>query len=440
MAIAADDLGRRRVRLQAQSVEHVLLDLGADVGVGADRAGDAAHADHLARSRQPLGVALELGQPAGGLEAEGHRLGVDAVAAADHRRVAMLERQASHDLGQPRQLGLDRARRVAQHDRGGGVEDVRAGQAVVQPAALGAEPLGDRAQEGDDVVLRLPLDLPRSLRVDLADLVADALVVGPRHDAGLGHRLERQHLDPQPQLELVPLAEDLAQLRQRVPLDHDPRIHPQLGPAGLVVAEGRTRSATASSESARMRAARWRGVLAPAADRDRRHRHAGRHLDDRVERIGAAQRAAVERDPDHRPRGERGEHARQVRGEPGRTDEQPHAVCLGLGDVGVERIGLAVGADDRCLPGDLVRVEHVEAALQGWQVGAGAADDGDGGHRCEKIPAHNVDEALSQVAQRLQQRRTPPTFHRRSMPHDRLDAPRSGGRGRRERDAKGGGE
>ena len=174
VAVAADDLGRRRVRGQSQPVEHVPLDRGADVGVRADGAGDRADADALARAGQALGVAPQLGEPAGGLEPKGDRLGVDAVAAADHRRVAMLERQPADDLDEPRQLGLDDARRVAQHDRGGGVEHVGAGQAVMEPAALRPEPLGDRAQEGDDVVLRLPLDLPRSLRVDLAGRVADA--------------------------------------------------------------------------------------------------------------------------------------------------------------------------------------------------------------------------------------------------------------------------
>ena len=220
VAVAADDLGRRRVRLQPELVEDMSLDLGADVGMGAHRPRDRADADGLARPGQPLDVALELGEPAGGLEAERDRLGVDAVRAADHRRVAMLEREAPDDLDETRQLALDDAGRVAQHDRGGRVQHVRARQPVVQPAALGPEPLGDRSQEGDDVVLRLPLDLPRSLRVDLAGLVPDALEVGPRHDAGLGQRLERQHLDPQPQLELVPLPEDLAQLRQRVSIDH----------------------------------------------------------------------------------------------------------------------------------------------------------------------------------------------------------------------------
>ncbi len=129
------------------------------------------------------------------------------------------------------------------------------------------------------------------------------------------------------------------------------------------------------------------GVLRPRTpDRDRGDRHAGRHLHDRIERIGAPERSAIQRNPDHRASGQRGQHAGQVGGQPGRTDEEQHAGRLGLGDVGMERIGLAVSADDRGLPGDAVVVEHVEAALQGGQIGAGAADHGDGRHRRQNSP------------------------------------------------------
>ncbi len=264
VAVTADDLRRRRVRGQAKPAQDVALHVGADVGMGADRPRDRADADDVPGPRQAVGVALELGEPAGGLEAEGDRLGVDPVRAADHRRVAMLEREPADDLDEPRQLSLDDAGRVAQDDRGRRVEHVRARQPVMEPAALGPEPLGDRAQEGNDVVLRLPLDLVRSLRVDVPDLVANALEVGPRHDAGLGHRLERQHLDLQPQLELVPLPEDLAQLRQRVSVDHARGSTRSSAFPACSSRNARTRAATASSDSARMRAARWPAFFAPA--------------------------------------------------------------------------------------------------------------------------------------------------------------------------------
>ena len=100
MPIAAHDLGRRGVRGQPERVEHVTLDRSAHVGMRADRSRDRADRDPVARARQALGVALQLGVPAGGLETEGDRLGVDAVASPDHRGVAVLEHQAMHDLDQ----------------------------------------------------------------------------------------------------------------------------------------------------------------------------------------------------------------------------------------------------------------------------------------------------------------------------------------------------
>ena len=184
--------------------------------------------------------------------------------APDHRRLAMLDRQASDDLDEPGQLVSHDAGRVSQHDRGGRVEDVGARQPVVEPAPLRPEALGDRAQEGDDVVLRLPLDLARTIRVDLADLAPDALVVGLRHHTGFGEGLERQQLDPQPQLELVAFPEDLAQLRQRVAIDHVRGSTRSSALPACSSRKARTRSASAASERARIRAARCAAFRAPA--------------------------------------------------------------------------------------------------------------------------------------------------------------------------------
>ena len=93
-----------RVRRQAQRLADVALNLGADVGVAADGAGDLADRDPLRRPLQPLRVALQLREPAGRLEAESDGLGVDPVAAADHRGRPMLQRQPPDDLHQARQL------------------------------------------------------------------------------------------------------------------------------------------------------------------------------------------------------------------------------------------------------------------------------------------------------------------------------------------------
>ena len=77
---------------EAEVLAHVPLDRGIDVGVRADRARELADRDRVARPQQALAVAPHLHRPERELHAERRRLGVDAVRAPDHRRVAELAR------------------------------------------------------------------------------------------------------------------------------------------------------------------------------------------------------------------------------------------------------------------------------------------------------------------------------------------------------------
>ena len=192
----------------------------------------------------------------------------------------------------------------------------------MEPAALRSEPLGHRAQEGDDVVLRLALDLARALRIDLAGGMRGCapsrrsgttpLVAAPRRPgarsaararAGAARRRSR-----------AARAARSGRSRQARGSTRSSAL------AACSARKAATRSATAASDSARMRAARCAAFFAPAlpmaTDGDR---HARRHLDDRVERIGAAERPAVERDADHR----QSRQARRARPEDGRQ-VRPH--------------------------------------------------------------------------------------------------------------------
>ena len=67
------------------------LDARVDVGESADRAGNRAGRNLLARRDQPRAGARKLGVGLRELEAEGGRLGMDAVRAADRRRQLLLE-------------------------------------------------------------------------------------------------------------------------------------------------------------------------------------------------------------------------------------------------------------------------------------------------------------------------------------------------------------
>ena len=141
-----------------------LLDARVDVAVGADRARELADAHALERGGEPLAAAVELLDPAEQLEPERHRLGVDAVRAAHAGGRAVLlgpRQRASRARSTP--ASSSRAG-VAELQRQRGVDDVRRRQAVVEPARVLADLLGDRLRERDDVVVRAPLDLARARR------------------------------------------------------------------------------------------------------------------------------------------------------------------------------------------------------------------------------------------------------------------------------------
>ena len=171
-----------------------------DLREGADRAGDRAGGDLLARRDQPLARAGELGIGDRELDAEGGRLGVDAVRAADGRRLLVLEGAAlqrgeelvdvgDQDVGGARELHVE-----------AGVEHVRRGHAGMHEPRLGADDLGKMRQEGDHVVLGDALDLvdPGHVERGVLALGPDFLRRGLRHDAELGHGVCGMRLDLEP--------------------------------------------------------------------------------------------------------------------------------------------------------------------------------------------------------------------------------------------------
>ena len=86
------DLGGDVLALQPEPLHHPRLDRRRHRGVGADRAGELAEGELLEGVGEALEVAVGLEGEAGEAQAEGRRLGVDAVGAADAERVALLER------------------------------------------------------------------------------------------------------------------------------------------------------------------------------------------------------------------------------------------------------------------------------------------------------------------------------------------------------------
>src|SRR5690606_2305963 len=103
------------------------------------RAGDGAGGDFLARMDETRAATLELGIGLRELEAEGRRLGMDAVAAADGRRVfifkgALLQRgENGVDVFQQKIGGADELHVEA------GVEHVRRGHALMDETRVFAD-------------------------------------------------------------------------------------------------------------------------------------------------------------------------------------------------------------------------------------------------------------------------------------------------------------
>jgi hypothetical protein len=131
---------------------------------------------------ETVSVALELEGPAGELGAEGDRLGVDAVRPPGHDGVAVLLSTADDRLLRAVEAGEDERARLAHLERRRRVEDVRGGEAVVEPPSGRAEALGNRVDEGGEVVLR-PLPISATPSGDGTTALARASAAASRGTA-----------------------------------------------------------------------------------------------------------------------------------------------------------------------------------------------------------------------------------------------------------------
>ena len=205
VAVALEDLRRRRRRLEAEPLAGDALELGIGRGVRADGAGELADAHALERARDALPVPVELERPARELQPERRRLGVHAVRAAHLQRRAMLL-GARDDDGERRVEALEDERAGgADLERERGVDDVGGGEAVVEPAALLAELLGDGVDEGGRVVVERRLELGDPLRARRDGLLLERPrgLLGDDPELGPGGGRRELDVEPGPQLALV---------------------------------------------------------------------------------------------------------------------------------------------------------------------------------------------------------------------------------------------
>ena len=254
VAIARYDLCRYRLDRETELLSDIFFDLRIDIGKGADRARNGAGGDFGARRDQPRTAAVKFGIGLRELQPEGHRLGVDAVAAADGGGVFVLL-GAGLDRGEQRvEIGDQDIARPGQLHRERGVEHVGAGHALMHEAGFLAHFARHPVEEGDHVMLGHRLD-----RVDRGDV--DGRVGGPpvpqrlggglRHDAEIGELLGRVRLDLEPDAVLGFRLPQSGHLRAGVAGDHVRLRCGWFGARGRVGGRSRQDRARALSVSAR---------------------------------------------------------------------------------------------------------------------------------------------------------------------------------------------
>ena len=124
VTIALNDLRRDGRRLETQTPADVRFDRRRQVRERADRARQLADADRRLRALDAIDRALNFRVPERQLETERHRLGVDAVRTADHRRAAMLDRAIANGVAERVEILQHEAARLAHLQRLRRVDDV----------------------------------------------------------------------------------------------------------------------------------------------------------------------------------------------------------------------------------------------------------------------------------------------------------------------------
>ena len=218
MPIALQDLRRRLCRAQAEAIERILFHFGGHVRVCAHGAGELADAQLVAAVLQSLAVASHLRDEDRQLVAKGRRLGVDAVGAADGERVLVAHRQLGQDLFQLAKVFGQDVRGLLDLQRQRRIQDVRGGQAEMNPPCWRADSFGDGSGERDHVVVRFAQELGRTFGLDCR--TADDRHVLLRNDADVRPGLADGQLDLEPQLHAMLVGPYAAHRRARVAWDH----------------------------------------------------------------------------------------------------------------------------------------------------------------------------------------------------------------------------
>ena len=243
----------------------MLFDARVDVGEGADGAGNGASRHFLAGGNETLAAAGEFRIGLGQFQAECHRFGMDAVRAADGRRHLVLEGTLLDGGEQSVDIGDQQVGRPHELDVQAGVEHVGGGHALVDEARIGADEFGQMGEEGDDVVLRHPLDFvdPGDVEGDVAGPVPDRLCALLGDNAEVGEGVAGMGLDLKPDAEPGLRVPDFYHFGARIAGDHVER--PALARGVTGTRKGQKRSPNTVQRPAKPR---WTGRRGSKACRE----------------------------------------------------------------------------------------------------------------------------------------------------------------------------
>ena len=219
VTVALDDLRREAHRREAERLADHFLDFRIDVRVRADGAGELADGDRLFRVLEAVDVALDLGAPEEELQAKRHRLGMDAMRAANARRVLELDGAAAQHFEERFHVLDEDIARVAHHHAIRRVLDIARREAFVDVLRVVADVLGDIREERDDVVMRDRFDLVDAVNFERR-LGADVLRGLLRDLPELRHRIAGGHLDVQDLLPFILDGPEMPHLRAGVTFNH----------------------------------------------------------------------------------------------------------------------------------------------------------------------------------------------------------------------------
>lgn len=217
--VALHHLRRDVFAAEAHLFAHVFFHIGIDIRIGADRAGELADAHVFSGVLHAVNVAERLRVPQEKLQAEGGRLGVHAVGAADGGGVLEFHSPPLQHVRQLLQVVQNDVRRLRQLHAEARVLHVRGGEPHVDVLRFVPYVFAHAGQEGDDVVIDLRVDLMDAVHIEIG-LRLDDFHRFLRDAAQLGIRFARGDLHIEHGLPFISFIPDLFHHRTRISRYH----------------------------------------------------------------------------------------------------------------------------------------------------------------------------------------------------------------------------